>query len=876
MTDQPVQRVAVLDTLRDLAKAGAGIEASVITTFTFDAAFYEEVLLRAFERAGSRLNIVLVDARQLAASIDDPLRQPTRAGKDYLLAPIRHEAAFHPKIIALLSEKSSILGVGSHNATDAGYAHNEEVTSYWGRGSKGPPRGILTAALQYCLSWLRLSGAAEAELLAEIEQRVMSLAGMARADEASDAAFLASDPTSASLWSQLTDRISSPVRRVSIVGPYFDRDLRMLNRIAQDLNPTELIVALQPSTAVLERPQDAPAATRFVDSSAMGAFWAKEQGPGFAHGKAIYCETDQGPILSLGSANPTGAAWLSGEYRNAEANLLLVGAAATIAASCLGLDALVAAPALSAEVLEALAARSEAQRRQERERDADAISVPVIVGHRKGDVITVAGLDATACRTVVWLSGAVEAHTATIHPADDGIVITSSPPFRSGGIIRVEGRAGPLATVIVNDQSALRAATRPKSAARLLDGLGRMDTYEGFDEIFDLLQRHVFDEPVETQSGGVGKTKPKALPDETGESDTTDANTFGPRGVSLASIEKSRNNNRLLEDGLVSEVIAALIRAMGPVTKASADGDGRNKDVEDAEGDELTEDDLARGLDAGSEEPDVNWPKMVIACRKRVSILINRVREKTRVPPSDAERAAWAFNRILLVLRLLQRLRTLPPKGANVLEGSQRPSSLVSVGQLREAFKLAMHAVYGGGQIAVMLERSSEHRASADRQLLDDSLLWTAQEIGADFAELAVFNEKQDERARRLGDRADVVIVAMSAAAHEPSLDDAAFHDLSLRLWDDAKPRAPNWLERHRRLGLVLQTGLQGETLPALDRPPRANEFAFWSHEGGLPRLVRSVTGNKVTLFQPGLDDEGGLKVALGYLRAIDLTAIAA
>jgi hypothetical protein len=65
MTDQPVQRVAVLDTLRDLAKAGAGIEASVITTFTFDAAFYEEVLLRAFERAGSRLNIVLVDARQL-------------------------------------------------------------------------------------------------------------------------------------------------------------------------------------------------------------------------------------------------------------------------------------------------------------------------------------------------------------------------------------------------------------------------------------------------------------------------------------------------------------------------------------------------------------------------------------------------------------------------------------------------------------------------------------------------------------------------------------------------------------------------------------------------------------------------------------------
>jgi hypothetical protein len=105
----PIIRFPLLEVLRDLGKSGAAIEASVLTTFTFDAAFYEEVLLRAFERAGSRLNIVIVDARQLAASVDDPLRQPTRAGRDYLLAPVSHAAAFHPKILALLSDKSSSL-----------------------------------------------------------------------------------------------------------------------------------------------------------------------------------------------------------------------------------------------------------------------------------------------------------------------------------------------------------------------------------------------------------------------------------------------------------------------------------------------------------------------------------------------------------------------------------------------------------------------------------------------------------------------------------------------------------------------------------------------------------------------------------------------
>src|SRR5207248_5285613 len=58
--------------------------------------------------AGSRLNIVLIDAAQLAAGMSDPLRRPTRAGTDYLLAPIPHVGAFHPKIVALLSEKQPL------------------------------------------------------------------------------------------------------------------------------------------------------------------------------------------------------------------------------------------------------------------------------------------------------------------------------------------------------------------------------------------------------------------------------------------------------------------------------------------------------------------------------------------------------------------------------------------------------------------------------------------------------------------------------------------------------------------------------------------------------------------------------------------------
>ena len=43
---------------------------------------------------------------------------------------------------------------------------------------------------------------------------------------------------------------------------------------------------------------------------------------------------------------------------------------------------------------------------------------------------------------------------------------------------------------------------------------------------------------------------------------------FGHEAVSLATIQKPGNQNHLLENGLVSEVIAALIRLMGPVSQA--------------------------------------------------------------------------------------------------------------------------------------------------------------------------------------------------------------------------------------------------------------------------------------------------------------------
>ncbi len=158
MSAGAVARLPLLKSLKDLAKSGARLDASIVTTYAFNGLFYEEVLLRAFERAGSRLNVVLVDAAQLGESLADPLRRPVRAGADYLLAPVPHVGAFHPKIIALLSEKQPVLALGSHNATDAGFTHNEELTAFWGAGHV--PRRRSFEGGRNALHWLESQQAA--------------------------------------------------------------------------------------------------------------------------------------------------------------------------------------------------------------------------------------------------------------------------------------------------------------------------------------------------------------------------------------------------------------------------------------------------------------------------------------------------------------------------------------------------------------------------------------------------------------------------------------------------------------------------------------------------------------------------------------------
>ncbi len=63
----------------------AGFSASVTTTFNAYLPFYEQVVLRRLISAGCTNNVVLMDAKQCAAALEDDSTRPRRAGIDYTL-----------------------------------------------------------------------------------------------------------------------------------------------------------------------------------------------------------------------------------------------------------------------------------------------------------------------------------------------------------------------------------------------------------------------------------------------------------------------------------------------------------------------------------------------------------------------------------------------------------------------------------------------------------------------------------------------------------------------------------------------------------------------------------------------------------------------
>ena len=344
-------KISLLDELRK-----GGYESSLITTYNAYLPFYEEVVLRRLVNAGIRHNVLMMDAKQYAASINH--HPPSLAGRRYSLIPIDVPGTFHPKLIMLFGKRKGLVAVGSHNTTLAGFGFNRELTNVVRVLDSEDAEGqsIAHGAWSEVERWIQQFALNVPQQAIQMIRRCRDFAPWLSKTRSRqhDTRLLSSRPGSPNLWQQFSSLVTTDVEAVSVTGAFFDQKLEFLQRIRDDLNPKRLVVGVDPDSVQLPSVARDLKDIDFCRADRLGAEEKEkdkdnEVSGRYFHAKALLVKQNDGhTLLASGSANPSRPAWLAKRGSgNVEMMLVRQGASALDAASATGLIDLFNSPLLA-------------------------------------------------------------------------------------------------------------------------------------------------------------------------------------------------------------------------------------------------------------------------------------------------------------------------------------------------------------------------------------------------------------------------------------------------------------------------------------------------------------------------------------------------
>jgi hypothetical protein len=634
-------------------------------------------------------------------------------------------------------------------------------------------------------------------------------------------------------------------KRILVLGPYFDDDLGFLAELRKRAPRAALSVAIQPKHAIIKRPSRLPSGVRFCDADAL----ALRRPPPFIHAKAIVLERERQTVAAIGSANPSAPAWLGDkQFGNFEAMIAIRGDEAKQATNGLGLDQLWNAPTVSKKQLEDIELRSNTAVADENV--PSAVTVPGL--WRDGWVEAQLEKASGKISAVRTLAGArSSALTFEANDIERG-KIRFSAPEPGAFAVDIRGRQDKV-IVIASSAVELGRSLVSGPAARLIDELGRLsDGTAPGEELLNLCEKVLLEPEDDTKATLVrpkGKSSPKAEPETEG--------TAGPRGISIHDAKnRARKGVTLSLD--ISAIITLLLKEL----------EGPPKDKTDPTvADDESELDGSEDGRAATEPPE--WEDVVRAIRPRVKRLLNRLSARLEEDHS----AKWKYERVLVTLALLKRLRKFHPGTAIPFSGV--PQRLVDEEHLRLAFKLAMRCLFArvGGVVGV-LERMGG--LDSEYEMMGRALLlWAAYEAGADVAQPKSFRIDPEDLRALQADRADALISAIAASASSETLARARREIFDRGEWTEPCDRVDNleaWFRRHTRIGQTLHDTLtrsRPAKLPVLTRAPSIQDILVWKQEPGWPRLPEVVSGRVVHLADVG--DEEPIKIAQQFVQPLDV-----
>jgi hypothetical protein len=741
--------------LLDLAKAG-GFEASLVTTYAVSFDVYEQLLLRKLVSAGCRYNILLADHNQVAKAWETPELRPVLAGTAYSLAPIRMGGAFHPKIWLLAGRKKALLAVGSHNITLAGLGYNRELSTVVqvGLDTDAALDGLIGAAWRTIRAWVEGSRSLPPMVKQAVYRFEEFVGPYTRPSSPSPkVTFHVQGLGKTSLFNSVEDILKGQVRRIAVLGPFFDTRYDFLGTLRKRWPNAKTVIGITPealtSTAILNGKYG-----KCVDARCLGGI---DRG-GYVHAKALYLEGAGGEhLLAIGSANPSSPAWtLTDHASNAEAAIVWQGALAKKLADQLGLLTLFSRPQLKAAAVEI---------RKFPDSDQSAREAG-------GRFIGVAGLDAQT-RSIQVLVGSHIITGYSLHAANDTelgsgevsgteqliVLIPDSVNLSSIQSIKLNAKKKQQLFAVVHHNAAIAPLCTGNVREQVKRALAILTSDEGnLAEVIDAVHKVIFEEEpqlvvrVQAASGASQvdhsaqeRTRPETLE------------------VSAAEMSQLGRKVRALKAGDLSYLIDVLIRRLALTQTTSAetvDKKGRNEEEQVGADD----DDSVDPAQTGAQAMDDAGLAMLIAGKvKRLMWRMSDFMERAAVDDGKAPAAVVRLVAVLALLRELRRIESLPRWKTARLE-------LVPLDVCEVFYDNATDAFLGDRHRLLMKFESASGQNTEEAGQLRALLGWLAWDIGAAYRDQFPIEMEVEERDLQVHTNASLFELLPRIVAEESDL----------------------------------------------------------------------------------------------------------
>jgi hypothetical protein len=415
--------------------------------------------------------------------------------------------------------------------------------------------------------------------------------------ESDERVFLTTTGDDADLWTRIRPLV--PKRPTAFVcGPFFDKKLTFLQRLLDDVRPRKLVVGVDPESVEI----DPSAVRRFRSAEFVNVGGIprvpnrRDSGTRYLHGKILWFVGSEGELLVTGSANPSTPAFLSeSERRNAEAVVI---DRREGSAKALGLDDLVAAPAVQPEDWTRVAER-QAERAEVR---VESRGIVLLALPSEAGFILDRPIGARATLQAFAADGSALGQAAT--RVGDELAIEASEAVRDGAqTLRGFGPGKKPIVVLIHRPDEVAKNVGGDRQRELRRALGALEEDPAqLDTLLKLTEKVIFD------SDDIVSPEPAARPRQVGTSGD-DAADAGPESLAVdAAGRRASRKKKRLASGDILVLLDALMQRLGEGLETSTPVRPTGEEVRP-----VTEDDLGDDEPPPPPLPTRSWPRRVAA-----------------------------------------------------------------------------------------------------------------------------------------------------------------------------------------------------------------------------------------------------------------------